>query len=439
MPEEGDLMTQLSEALDGRITPAMQQVARKEGVAPEFVRQGVADGTIVIPCNNRRIGIVPSGIGAGLRTKVSASVGLYGSNATIEVEVQKIKAAVAAGAESIMDLSVSGEIDSMRRQTLALTSTPVGTLPLYQAIAEAAGKRGSPLHMTVDDIFDVIERQAADGVDFLALHCGTTMSIVQRAKSEGRIDPLVSYGGSHLIGWMIHNQVENPLYEHYDRVLEIARKYDVTVSLADGMRPGCVADSLDGAQVHELVILGELVRRAREAGVQIMVKGPGHVPLNHIEATITLQKSLCKGAPYFVFGPVVTDIGAGYDHVSGAIGGAIAAWAGADLICYVTAAEHIGIPDVAQVREGVIAARIGAHAADLAKGLNGAADWDLQLSRARKDLDWEGQIALSIDPERAGELRRQRSGDSSSACAMCGKYCAMKVVSQYLGTSERSC
>jgi phosphomethylpyrimidine synthase len=370
---------------------------------------------------------------------VSASVGLYGNGASIDVEVQKIRAAITAGADSIMDLSVSGDIDSMRRQTLAAASTPVGTLPLYQAIAEAAGKRGSPVNMTVDDLFDVIERQAADGVDFLALHCGTTMDVVQRAKKEGRIDPLVSYGGSHLIGWMIHNGRENPLYEYYERVLEIARRYDVTLSLADGMRPGCVADSLDGAQVHELVILGELVRRAREAGVQVMVKGPGHVPLNHIEATITLQKSLCKGAPYFVFGPVVTDIAAGYDHISGAIGGAIAAWAGAEFICYVTAAEHIGIPDVAQVREGVIAARIGAHAADLAKGLKGAAEWDLQLSRARKNLNWEEQLVLAIDPERARELRKQRSEESSSGCAMCGKYCAMKVVSQYLGISERSC
>jgi phosphomethylpyrimidine synthase len=383
--------------------------------------------------------MIPLGIGAGLRTKVSASVGLYGAGASVGVEIEKIRAAVDAGADSIMDLSVSGDIDAMRRQTLAVTPTPVGTLPLYQAIAEAAAKHTSPVHMTVEDLFEVIERQAADGVDFLALHCGTTMDIVQRAKNEGRIDPLVSYGGSHLIGWMIHNQRENPLYEHYDRVLEIARKYDVTVSLADGMRPGCVADSLDGAQVHELVVLGELVRRAREAGVQIMVKGPGHVPLNHIEATMTLQKSLCRGAPYFVFGPLVTDIAAGYDHINGAIGGAIAAWAGADIICYVTAAEHIGIPDVAQVREGVIAARIGAHAADLARGLEGAAQWDLRLSRARKELDWEAQLALAIDPERARELRRQRSEESSSACAMCGKYCAMKVVSRYLGTSERSC
>ncbi|MEM5785906.1 MAG: phosphomethylpyrimidine synthase ThiC [Syntrophobacteraceae bacterium] len=433
-------MTQLSEALKGNITAAMEQVADREGIiTPEAVRRGVAEGTIVIPCNNRRKGLVPAGIGKGLRTKVSASVGLYGSSASVDGELRKIEAAVAAGADSIMDLSVSGDIDSMRRQTLAITPTPVGTLPLYQAIAEAAVKYSSPVHMTADDLFEVIERQAAEGVDFLALHCGTTMDIVKRAKSEGRIDPLVSYGGSHLIGWMIYNQKENPLYEQYDRVLEIARKYDVTVSLADGMRPGCVADSLDGAQVHELVILGELVRRAREAGVQIMVKGPGHVPLNHIDATVTLQKSLCKGAPYFVFGPVVTDIAAGYDHISGAIGGAIAAWAGAELICYVTSAEHIGIPDVAQVREGVIAARIGAHAADLAKGLKGAADWDLKLSRARKVLDWEGQLALALDPVRARELRKQRSGESSAACAMCGKYCAMKVVSQYLGAPERSC
>ena len=432
-------MTQLSEALEGRITPAMEQVARQEGLSPERVRQGVAEGTLVILHNNRRHGTVPTGVGAGLRTKVSASVGLYGTGADMDAEVRKIEAAVAAGTDAVMDLSVSGDIDAMRGRTLAVAPTPVGTLPLYQAIARAAKKHGSPLRMTVEDLFETIERQAADGVDFLALHCGTTLDVVERAKTEGRIDPLVSYGGSHLIGWMIHHQRENPLYEHYDRILEIARRHDVTLSLADGMRPGCIADSLDGAQVHELVILGELVRRAGEAGVQIMVKGPGHVPLHHIEAGITVQKSLCKGAPYFVFGPVVTDIAPGYDHIGGAIGAALAAWAGAEFICYVTAAEHVGIPDAAQVHEGVIAARIAAHAADLAKGLPGAADWDLKLSRARKELDWEKQIALAIDPDRARELRGQRSGESSSACAMCGKYCAMKVVSQYLGTSEHAC
>ncbi|HBX23137.1 MAG TPA: phosphomethylpyrimidine synthase ThiC [Desulfotomaculum sp.] len=432
-------MTLLNSAQKGKTTPEMEQVAAKEGVAPEFIRQGVAEGTIVIPRNINRSNIIPMGIGAGLRTKVSASVGMYGRDAEIGTEIRKVKAALEAGTDSIMDLSVSGDIDSMRRETLATAPTPVGTLPLYQAIAEAADKHGSSVNMTVEDLFEVIERQATDGVDFLALHCGTTMSVVERAKREGRIDPLVSYGGSHLIGWMIYNQKENPLYEHYDRVLEIARRHGATISLADGMRPGCLADSLDGAQVEELVILGELVRRAREAGVQVMVKGPGHVPLNQIEATVRLQKSLCKGAPYFVFGPVVTDIAAGYDHISAAIGGALAAWAGAEFICYVTAAEHIGLPDVDQVREGVVAARIAAHAADLAKGMPGAAEWDLQLSRARKELDWEKQIALAIDPKRAGLLRKERTGDSSSACAMCGKYCAMEVVSRYLGSAKQGC
>lgn len=432
-------MTQLSSALKGLVTPEMEQVAANEGVTPEYIRQGVAEGTIVIPRNSGRQNISPTGIGKGLKTKVSASVGMYGSEATIAGEVAKIKAAVDAGTDSIMDLSVSGDIDAMRRESLAVTPTPLGTLPYYQAVAKAAGKYGSSLKMEVEELFEVIERQAEDGVDFLALHCGTTMEIVERAKREGRIDPLVSYGGSHLIGWMVHNRQENPLYEYYDRVLEIARKYDVTVSIADGMRPGCLADSLDGAQVHELVVIGELVRRAREAGVQVMVKGPGHVPLNQLKATVTLQKSLCKGVPYFVFGPIVTDIGAGYDHISAAIGGAISAWAGAEFICYVTPAEHIGLPNVDQVREGVVAARIAAHAADLAKGLPGAAQWDLELSQARKALDWQKQVELAIDPQKAEYMRKTRSDDTVVGCAMCGKYCAMDIVSKYLGTAKVSC
>lgn len=432
-------MTQLLSALKGVITPEMEQVAAKENVSSEFIRQGVAEGTIVIPCNKLRKNIVPTGVGKGLRTKVSASIGVYGQEGSIDVEKAKVQAAVEAGTDAIMDLSVNGNIDLMRKESLALASTPVGTLPMYQAVSEAAKKYGSSVKLEVEQLFDVIERQAADGVDFLALHCGTTMSIVERAKQEGRIDPLVSYGGSHLIGWMIHNKQENPLYEYYDRVLEIARKYDVTVSIADGMRPGCLADSLDGAQVQELVVIGELVRRAREAGVQVMVKGPGHVPLNQLKATVTLQKSLCKGAPYFVFGPIVTDIAAGYDHISAAIGGAISAWAGAEFICYVTASEHIGLPDIEQVREGVIAARIAAHAADLAKGHPGAAEWDLELSRARKKLDWQKQIDLAIDPKKADYMRKTRSDDTVSGCAMCGKYCAMEVVSEYLGTCKVSC
>lgn len=432
-------MTQLSRSIKGEITPEIKQVAFDEGVSAEIVRDGVSHGTIVIPRNKNRKNITPVGMGKGLKTKVSASVGLYGRGTTVSSELTKVRAALGAGTDSIMDLSVSGDIDAMRRQVLALCPKPVGTLPLYQALAEAGEKYGSTVNMKVDELFSVIERHAADGVDFLALHCGTTMDVVKRAKNEGRIDPLVSYGGSHLIGWMLYNEMENPLYTHYDRILEIARKYDVTISLADGMRPGCLADSLDGAQVHELVILGELVRRAREAEVQIMVKGPGHVPLDQLEALVVLQQSLCKGAPFFVFGPVVTDIAAGYDHISAAIGGAISAWAGAGFLCYVTASEHIGLPDADQVREGVVAARIAAHAADLARGLPGAEEWDLTISRARKVLDWNRQIDLAIDPEQALKIRKERNEDSSRGCAMCGKYCAMKLVSEYLGAARQTC
>lgn len=432
-------MSLLTSALNGTITPEMEQVALREGVLPEFIRQGVAAGSIVIPCNPNHKNIISVGIGQGLRTKVSASIGLYGNEAKISEETAKIKAALEAGTDALMDLSVSGDIDAMRRETLASASVPVGTLPVYQAMAEAAEKYGSSVHMKVEEMFEVIERHAAEGVDFLALHCATTMDIVERAKKEGRLDPLVSYGGSHLIGWMIYNKCENPLYEQYDRVLEIARKYHVTLSLADGMRPGCIADSLDGAQVQEMVVLGELVRRAREAGVQIMIKGPGHMPLNHVKATVTLQKSLCKGAPYFVFGPLLTDIAAGYDHINAAIGGALSTWAGVEFLCYVTPAEHIGLPDVNQVREGVIAARIAAHAGDLAKGMKEAYQWDLEMSVARKKLDWKKQLELAIDPPRAKEIRKSRNNGESTACAMCGKYCAMEIISKYLHTTKHSC
>lgn len=432
-------MSLLRSALEGVVTPEMEKAAEQEGVRPEFIRQGVAEGKIVLLCNSNHHNVVPVAIGEGLRTKVSASVGLYGKNARISEEVTKIRAAVEAGTDAIMDLSVSGPIDAMRREVLAVTSKPLGTLPLYQALAEASEKYGSSLKMQEEELFEVIERQAADGVDFLALHCGTTMDVIERAKREGRVDPLVSYGGSHLIGWMVHNQKENPLYENFDRVLEIAAKYDVTLSFADGMRPGCLADSLDGAQVHELVILGELVQRARAAGVQVMVKGPGHVPLDQLKATITLQKSLCKGAPYFVFGPLVTDTAAGYDHISAAIGGAISSWAGAEFICYVTPAEHIGLPDLEQVRQGVIAARIAAHCGDLAKGLPQAVKWDLEMSVARKNLDWEKQIALAIDPATTRRVWKERSGDFSSKCSMCGPYCAMEIVSKYLGNKKHAC
>jgi phosphomethylpyrimidine synthase len=432
-------MNQLESALSGIATPEMEQVAQAEGVAPGQVREGVANGTIVILHNRNRHNTAPTGIGKGLRTKVSASIGLYGDDCSIEGEVAKIKAAISAGTDAIMDLSVSGDIDAMLQKTLTTARTPVGTLPIYQALAQAAQKKGSSAGMEVEDLFGAIERQAAAGVDFLALHCGTTMAVVQRAKQDGRLDPLVSFGGSHLIGWMVANQRENPLYEQYDRVLEIAHEYDLTLSLADGMRPGCLTDSLDSAQVQEMTVFGELVRRARKAGVQIMIKGPGHVPLQQIKTTVVLQKSLCKGAPYFVFGPLVTDIAVGYDQINAAIGGAISAWAGAEFLCYVTAAEHVGIPTCEQVRNGVIAARIAAHAGDLAREAPSAMQWDLQLSRARKDMDWTRQFELAIDPQEAARMKEARSGSSTTGCAMCGKYCAAEIMSQYLNTNKHTC
>jgi phosphomethylpyrimidine synthase len=292
--------------------------------------------------------------------------------------------------------------------------------------------------MTVDDIFTVIEEQAQDGVDFMTVHCGVTRDAIARLKSQGRITDVVSRGGAFLIGWILHNERENPLYEEYDRLLEIARRYDVTLSLGDGLRPGSVADATDRAQVEELLTLGELVDRAREAGVQVMIEGPGHVPLDQVVANVQLEKSLCKGAPFYVLGPLVTDVAAGYDHITGAIGGAVAAAAGADFLCYVTPSEHLAIPGVDEVKQGVIASRIAAHAGDLVKGVKGAREWDDEMSLARKRLDWGKQRELSLDP---GQFSQMRAGypTAGNTCSMCGKYCAMKLVEQYLGTSVSRC
>lgn len=423
----------------GLTTEQREAAAAAEGVSAEIIEQGVAAGTIVVPCNPLHKGLKPIAIGKGLRTKVSASIGLESKDSTVAGELEKLQTALAAGTHAIMDLGIAGDMDGARRAILAASPVPVGTLPLYQTVAEASRKYGSALKMTPDQMLEVMERQAADGVDFMALHCATTLETIERAKNEGRLDPLVSYGGSHIIGWMVHHNKENPLYENYDRILEIAKKYGVTLSLADGMRPGCLADSLDGAQVQELIILGELVDRAAKAGVQIMIKGPGHMPLNHIKDTMTLQKSLCKGAPYFVFGPLLTDLAVGYDHINAAIGGALSSWYGAEFLCYVTPAEHIGNPDASQVRQGVIAARIAAHAGDLAKGLPEAIQWDLDMSNARRDMNWTEQIRLAIDPEHAEYMRKTRNEGELTACAMCGKFCAMEIIAKYMHIDKHSC
>jgi len=431
-------VTQLELAIQGTVSQQMRSVARQEGLRPAEVRRGIADGAIVIPANPNHAGLRPRGIGKGLRTKVNANLGTSSDFGDAATELRKMKAAVAAGADAIMDLSTGGDIAGVRQSIIRACRLPIGTVPIYQAAIEAIQKRGAIVAMTADELFTAIEQQAIDGVDFMTVHSGVTMSAIERLRAEGRVTDVVSRGGAFLIGWMLHNQRENPLYEQYDRLLELARKYDVTLSLGDGMRPGSLADATDRAQVQELIILGELVERAWKAGVQVMVEGPGHVPLDQITANVQLQKSICRGAPFYVLGPLVTDIGAGYDHITGAIGGAIAAAAGADFLCYVTQAEHLSLPDIEDVRSGVMASRIAGHAADIVKGVKGARERDRQMAVARKKLDWEAQANLALDPARVRKVHGRYS-TKGTACSMCGDYCAMDVVGKYLDTSTTRC
>lgn len=431
-------MTQLEIAREGNISPQMETVAQAEGLEAESVRQGVAAGTVVIPANIRHSNLVPCGIGEGLATKVNANIGTSSDFGNADTELEKLRIAAGAGADTVMDLSTGGDIAAIRQAIIAASSLPVGTVPVYQAGIEGIEKHGAIVKMDVDELFAVIEEHARGGVDFITVHCGVTQAAIARLRQQGRVADIVSRGGAFLIGWMLHNECENPLYERYDRLLDIACEFDVTLSLGDGLRPGCLADATDRPQVEELLTLGELVQRAQQAGVQVMVEGPGHLPLNHIETNVRLQKTICKGAPFYVLGPLVTDISAGYDHITGAIGGAIAAAAGADFLCYVTPSEHLAIPDADDVRQGVIASRIAAHAADIVKGVKGAAEKDREMSLARKQLDWGEQARLSLDPEQSQRVHRERA-TTGSACSMCGRYCAMDLVAQYLGVRAAKC
>lgn len=431
-------MTQLELAREGTISPQMSLVAKSEGLEAEIVRQGLSGGTIVIPANINHKNLVPCGIGQGLKTKVNANIGTSSDFGNIDTELEKLKVAISSGADTVMDLSTGGDISAIRRAIIASSHLPIGTVPIYQAGVEAIASAGAIVKMTVDELFSAIEEHARDGVDFMTVHCGVTQSAIARLKEQRRVADVVSRGGAFLIGWMLHNERENPLYEYYDRLLEIARQFDITLSLGDGMRPGCLADATDRPQLEELLTIGELVNRAQKAGVQAMVEGPGHLPLNQIEANVRLEKAICKGAPFYVLGPLVTDIAAGYDHITGAIGGAIAAAAGADFLCYVTPAEHLSLPDPEDVRQGVIASRIAAHAADIAKGVKGAQEWDREMAIARKKLDWEAQARLSLDAERS-RLVHGKHASAGVACSMCGKFCAMELVEKYLGISAIRC
>jgi phosphomethylpyrimidine synthase len=425
-------MTQLEIARQGIISDLVRQTADAEGIDPEALRQGIAAGEAVICKNVKHEGIVPLAVGKGLRTKVNANIGTSRDDTSIDKELEKARVAVAAGADALMDLSTGGPVDEIRRAIIAETGACIGSVPLYQAALDAVNnKKKAIVDMTVDDIFAGVIKHLEDGVDFITVHCGVTRSTVERMNREGRIMDVVSRGGSFTVEWMAHNNAENPLYEHFDHLLEIVKPYDAVLSLGDGFRPGCLADATDRAQIHELILLGELTQRAWDAGVQVMIEGPGHVPLNQIRTNIQLQKRLCHGAPFYVLGPLVTDIAPGYDHITCAIGGAMAAAAGADFLCYVTPSEHLRLPTVEDVHEGVMASRIAAHAADIVKGVKGAIERDNAMARCRKNLDWEGQFALALDPDRARRLRAESGVDEAhGACTMCGQFCAYKVMNE---------
>jgi phosphomethylpyrimidine synthase len=424
--------TQLSVAREGRVTPEMETVALDEGLDTEALRGLIAAGRVVIPRNRVRPGVRALGVGQGLRVKVNANLGTSPDESGPELELAKLAACVEAGADTVMDLSTGGDLPAIRREIMAHTDLPLGTVPIYQAAVQAARESGGIIHLTVDSLFAAIAAQAAEGVDFMTVHSGLNRAALERLRTQGRVGGIVSRGGAFLATWMVYHDQENPFYEFYDRLLDLAREYDVTLSLGDGLRPGCLADATDRAQVEELIVLGELARRAREAGVQVMIEGPGHVPLDQVETNIKLQKSLCEGAPFYVLGPLVTDVAAGYDHIACAIGGALAGMHGADFLCYVTPAEHLKLPNVAEVREGVIASKIAAHAADLARRRPEAWARDLAMSQARQKTDWEGMFRYCLDPVRARELRQSSPSSAEDVCTMCGEFCAVKLVREYL-------
>ncbi len=424
-------MTRIEKAKRGEITDEVRICAELEGVDPERLSRDIADGVTVI-LRNKTHNIEPVAVGRGLKTKINANIGTSRDRVSFDEEMEKLDILVRYGADAVMDLSTGGPIKDMRLMMLRKSPIPVGTVPVYEAVVKAVEDHGSMAKMTADDLFDVIEEHGREGVDFVTVHSGLTLETVKHLRNESRILDVVSRGGAFLVEWMIYNGRENPLYEHYDRLLDIARKYDITLSLGDGMRPGCIADATDRAQVQELITLGELHQRAKDAGVQSMIEGPGHVPLNQVELNIRMEKEICNGAPFYVLGPLVTDIAMGYDHIAAAIGAAVAASAGADFLCYVTPAEHIRLPSTEDVREGVIASKIAAHAADIAKGIPGAIERNREMAQRRKSLDWNGQMELSLDPEKVRRYRSEVPPSETEVCSMCGEFCAIRTVEKAL-------
>jgi len=425
-------MTQLEYAKDNTLTPLMKRIARDEGVYPKAILKLIAEGRIVIPLNKTHKIIKPCGIGQGLRTKVNANIGTSTDKSEIDDELEKLAVALNYGADTVMDLSVGGDLKKIRRQILKHSVVPVGTVPVYEVAVDAQKRKNNFLKFSIDDVLETLELQAKDGVDFFTIHAGVTRKSLNALRKNRRVLDIVSRGGAIIASWMNYHKKENPFFEYFDEILDIAYKYDVTISLGDGLRPGSILDATDRAQLAELKILGELASLAIEDDVQVMIEGPGHVPLNQIEKNVLLEKKICHGAPFYVLGPLVTDVAAGYDHISAAIGGALAASFGADFLCYVTPSEHLRHPSVEDVREGVIASRIAAHAADIVKRGAQASCWDRKMSLARKKRNWQEQMKLAIDPHKAKQYRLSSKPHLFDVCTMCGKYCSIKLMEKCL-------
>jgi phosphomethylpyrimidine synthase len=430
-------MTQVDFAKKGKITPEMRRVALDEGIDAEFIRKGLVNGTIVIPKNTNRRAPKPCGIGSGLRTKINANIGTSKDSSDVSHELKKMEEAIKLGADAVMDLSTGPNLGRTRRKILSESNVPVGTVPIYEMAIEGLKRHGSIAKIEIEEMFEILEKQAAEGVDFFTIHAGVTKKALGALKKGGRLLDIVSRGGAFLAEWMITNNKENPFYDNFGRVMDIAKRYDITLSLGDGLRPGSVADATDKPQITELIVLGELQKIALDERVQVIIEGPGPVPINQIKDNVVLEKSLCGGAPFYVLGPLVTDIAPGYDHITSAIGGAIAASAGADFLCYVTPSEHLRLPTIEDVRDGVIASKIAAHAADIAKGVKGAIDMDIDISRARAARDWKKQFSLAIDSEKAKRYRVMSKPGLKDVCTMCGEYCSIKTAEKCLALNDK--
>lgn len=420
-------MTQIEAAKKSIITDLVRKVARIEKVSPEFILEGLRQGTIVIPANKLRRLKQPCAIGKGLRTKINANIGTSPAYGTVSEELKKLQLCLRYKADTVMDLSTGNNLVRVRREIIKNSPVPVGTVPLYEIAVRAHQNRIPFEKISVDDIFRVIKKQAEEGVDFFTIHAGVTQEVLRSLEKTPRVAGIVSRGGALIARWMRKNRSENPLYANFDRLISIVKQYDITLSLGDGLRPGSVCDATDLPQIEELKVLGKLARKANREGVQAMIEGPGHIPINQIEKNIRLQKKICNNAPFYVLGPLVTDIAAGYDHISSAIGAALAGYYGADFLCYVTPSEHLGIPTLEEVKEGVIAYRIAAHSADIAKGLKGAIEWDRTVSQFRKSRKWGEHIRSSLDPQKAAAIHKRFRTKAQDVCSMCGEYCPLKI------------